>query len=129
MSDLLLNDIDKYIGKRLRLSRNSIGMTQQELAEKIGVTFQQLQKYETGLNRVGGSRLYQICKILNVDPNYFFEEILLKKNTVDSTCDNNIEDQALLSLIKNFKKISSPELRSVVLDLSKIIANNAKYKK
>jgi len=67
MNDIYLDEIDKHIGNQLRLSRNNIGMTQKELADLTGVTFQQVQKYETGTNRIGGSRLYQFCKILEVN--------------------------------------------------------------
>ena len=67
--------IDLHVGARLRYRRMLIGMSQEALAEKLGLTFQQIQKYEKGQNRVGASRLYQIAQILEVSVGYFFEEL------------------------------------------------------
>lgn len=66
--------IDKRIGQLIRMRRNMLGLTQVELAERIGCRFQQLHKYETGLNRVSCSRLALIAKALGTTPSYFFEE-------------------------------------------------------
>lgn len=128
MNDIYLDEIDKHIGNQLRLSRNNIGMTQKELADLTGVTFQQVQKYETGTNRIGGSRLYQFCKILEVEPNYFFAEIPYNENKVNIQ-NNNARNNDLNNLIKSYKNISSPELRNVVLGLAKMIAKRSKCKK
>ena len=65
--------VDKHVGERVRLRRIMLKMSQTELGNKIGVTFQQLQKYEKGANRIGASRLYQLAQILNVPPGFFFE--------------------------------------------------------
>ena len=65
--------VDIYVGARVRSLRVLRGVTQTELAEKIGNSFQQLQKYETGSNRISASKLYSISKVLAVEPNYFFE--------------------------------------------------------
>lgn len=65
--------VDKHVGERVRLRRIMLKMSQTELGNKIGVTFQQLQKYEKGVNRIGASRLYQMAQILNVPPGFFFE--------------------------------------------------------
>jgi transcriptional regulator with XRE-family HTH domain len=65
--------VDKHVGERVRLRRIMLKMSQTELGGKIGVTFQQLQKYEKGANRIGASRLYQLAQILNVPPGFFFE--------------------------------------------------------
>src|SRR3569833_62810 len=65
--------IDAYVGERIRFRRNLLGVTQTEMADRIGVTFQQLQKYEKGVNRIGASRLMQICKALEVTPEWLFE--------------------------------------------------------
>jgi transcriptional regulator with XRE-family HTH domain len=67
------DDIDVYIGKRLRRRRRILGMTQQQLAESIGVRFQQIQKYECGSNRVTAAKLFRLASSLNVPTNYFFE--------------------------------------------------------
>lgn len=67
------NAVDTHIGRRLRHRRLEIGMSQEQLAESLGVTFQQIQKYEKGVNRVAASRLYDITKALEVEITYFFE--------------------------------------------------------
>ena len=69
----MANAIDLHVGKRLRRRRRLLGLTQQQLAESIGIRFQQIQKYECGANRVTASRLYELAVALNVPVNYFFE--------------------------------------------------------
>jgi transcriptional regulator with XRE-family HTH domain len=65
--------VDAYVGARIRFRRNLLGISQTEMAEKIGVTFQQVQKYEKGTNRIGISRLMQICNVLDVTPEWLLE--------------------------------------------------------
>lgn len=67
--------IDVHVGKRLRLRRTMIGLSQEQLAAAVGVTFQQIQKYERGSNRVSASRLYDVARVLGVDIGFFFEDI------------------------------------------------------
>jgi len=67
--------IDIYVGSRLRMRRNLVGLSQEQLGKALGLTFQQIQKYERGINRMGSSRLFQIAKTLSVPVSYFFEEI------------------------------------------------------
>jgi transcriptional regulator with XRE-family HTH domain len=67
--------IDAYVGSRMSARRRLLQMSQKHMAERLGVTFQQVQKYEKGINRIGAGRLYSIAKILGVDVGYFFEEI------------------------------------------------------
>lgn len=69
----MVRDIDTHVGKRLRRRRRLLGLTQQSLAEAVGLRFQQIQKYECGANRVTASRLYQLARALNVPATYFFE--------------------------------------------------------
>jgi len=66
--------VDEYIGARMRESRLALGMTQESLGELVGVTFQQVQKYEKGANRVSAARLFEICKALNVPLATMFED-------------------------------------------------------
>lgn len=65
------NPIDVYIGQRIRIRRQLLGLSQEALAKKIGITFQQVQKYERGMNRIGASRLWDMMQVLGVDANYF----------------------------------------------------------
>lgn len=67
--------VDVHVGKRIRHRRWMVGMTQQQLAEKLGVKFQQVQKYETGMNRVSASRLWDVSSALDVPVSFFFEGI------------------------------------------------------
>lgn len=69
------NPIDVHVGGRIRQRRTLIGMTQEKLAKALGLTFQQIQKYERGTNRVGASRLFEISRVMNVPVSYFFEEM------------------------------------------------------
>jgi len=67
--------VDIHVGARLRMRRNLVGFSQEQLGKSLGLTFQQIQKYERGINRMGSSRLFQIAKILSVPVAYFFEEM------------------------------------------------------
>ena len=66
--------VDVYVGSRIRLRRNLLGMSQTTLGRRIGVTFQQVQKYEKGINRIGTSRLMRICDVLEIAPGWLFED-------------------------------------------------------
>ncbi|WP_300540955.1 helix-turn-helix domain-containing protein [Maricaulis sp.] len=95
----MTNDIDLHVGKRLRRRRRLLGLTQQQLAESVGIRFQQIQKYECGANRVSASRLFELAESLDVPVQYFYEglsrrdeaagettlaaDILSQKETVD----------------------------------------------
>src|SRR4051794_25093654 len=68
------NPIDVRVGARLRLRRNMLGLTQEKLGEMIGLTFQQVQKYERGANRIGASRLYELSRVLDVPVSFFFDD-------------------------------------------------------
>lgn len=67
------NDVDAYVGKRLKILRREHDLSQSELGSHVFVTFQQIQKYEKGQNRISVSRLWKFCEFFNVGPNYFFE--------------------------------------------------------
>lgn len=67
--------VDVHVGARLRLRRNLLGMSQEQLAKACGLTFQQIQKYERGTNRMGSSRLFQFAKLLDVSISYFFDDV------------------------------------------------------
>lgn len=69
------NPVDIHVGKRIRLRRLLLDLSQEKLADMLGITFQQVQKYEKGTNRIGASRLWDMSKVLNVPVNFFFEEM------------------------------------------------------
>ena len=69
------NPVDVHIGKRIRMRREMLGLSQDKLSKMLGITFQQVQKYERGMNRIGGSRLWDISRILDVEIGFFYEEM------------------------------------------------------
>jgi len=69
------NPIDVHVGSRVRLRRTLLGMSQEKLGEALGLTFQQVQKYERGVNRIGASRLYHLSQILDVPVSFFFDDM------------------------------------------------------
>ena len=79
----MTNDIDLHVGKRLRRRRRLLGLTQQQLAESVGIRFQQIQKYECGANRVSASRLFELAESLDVPVQYFYEG-LSQRDQVDN---------------------------------------------
>ncbi len=74
--------VDVHVGHRLRMRRTLLGMSQEQVAEALGLTFQQLQKNERGANRIGSSRLFELSNILDVPVSYFFEEMPAKMNNL-----------------------------------------------
>ena len=68
-------EVDAFVGAQLKILRKSAGYSQTDLAKKVGVTFQQIQKYERGTNRIGASRLWEFCKVFNVSPGRFFDGV------------------------------------------------------
>lgn len=119
---------DIHIGRRIRLRRLMIGMSQERLGERLGLTFQQVQKYEKGANRVGGSRLCAISRVLNVPPGYFFEGLDDRGGTAPS----DAADDALsflatgegLRLVAAFQRIANRETRLKLIDLIGSIADD-----
>ncbi len=102
---------DIHIGQRIRQRRRSLQMTQEQVADKIGITFQQLQKYETAANRVSGSRLMDLAKALDVDPSYFFRGL-------DSPAPaKEIKDAFEVDLLRNFRR-SSEDARHAILRIA-----------
>lgn len=126
-----LKNVDIEVGKRLRFRRTMLGMSQDQLGTATGVSFQQIQKYEKGSNRVGASRLFEFAKVLSVDVNYFFTELFTKSH-VDSANENGIS----LSFEENLKpfnydnqpEISSKEVMSLVKAYSQIKESKVRKK-
>ncbi len=117
--------IDKHIASKLKIIRSQSGVTQNELGELVGVTFQQIQKYETGLNKVSASRLYEICRVLNKPINSFFEDIQIEEGyynfefTPEEEVANqdNLRKKEILHLIKLFNKAQNEDVRARIIDL------------
>ena len=124
------NPTDKHVGRRIRMRRLMLSMSQTSLADGLGLTFQQVQKYEKGTNRVGASRLQHIARILQVPVAFFFEGAPPPPGTKASGSDVPSPTYASellatsdgLALVGNFRKISSNKLRRSIVDLVNLIA-------
>ena len=107
--------IDKYVGGQLRLRRAQIGMTQSDLGSKLGLSFQAVQKYETGENRISASRLYQLSRVLDVSMGYFFEGLDGAGQADDETVNSDLSRKEAAMVLGSYYRISDPRLRSACL--------------
>jgi len=127
------NPTDKYVGSRVRMRRLMLGMSQEKLGEKLGLTFQQVQKYEKGTNRIGASRLQHISQILKVPVAFFFDGVMGPgKQAEDGSTKAPVADYVSdflsssdgLALTKAFTNIRDSKLRRRVVDLVEEIAGD-----
>ena len=127
--------VDVHVGSRIRLRRTLLGISQEKLGEALGLTFQQIQKYERGANRVGASRLYEFSKILDIQISYFFEDMTgdVKDSSLDASRGMSEASQAqlkqdpmikreTLELVRAYYKITSPTVRKRIYELIKTVA-------
>jgi transcriptional regulator with XRE-family HTH domain len=121
MPERAINPVDEAVGARIRLLRKRRKMSQQELGSALGVTFQQVQKYENGKNRVGASRLHMVAIALNVPITELFDGASGRSGTSRATKSVAFDPQAL-RLAEAFVKISDKELRSALVDLMDAMA-------
>lgn len=129
------NPIDTHVGNRVRSRRLMIGLSQEALAKSIGLTFQQVQKYEKGMNRISVSRLVDICKVLKVSIDYFLEGLSpadARKLNLRGVSDNKQETlepdmpmikKDTLELIRAYQKIKTPALKKQLLEMAKAMAS------
>jgi transcriptional regulator with XRE-family HTH domain len=124
------NPTDLHVGSRIRLRRNMLGMSQEKLGDNLGITFQQIQKYEKGTNRVGASRLQAIATILNVPPAFFFEDLPghqvgvaggLAEDASTMSAMDFVTSSEGLQLNRAFVRISDPKVRRRIIDLVKTL--------
>jgi len=122
------NPIDLHVGSRVRMRRMLLGLSQEKLGEALGVTFQQVQKYEKGMNRIGASRLQDMAKILDAPPSFFFEDAptlapggFSESKSADFVVDflSTVEG---LQLNKAFASIRDQKVRRRIVDLVVAIA-------
>lgn len=123
--------VDQYVGARVKMRRRLIGMSQEKLAEQIGVAFQQVQKYEKGTNRIGASRLMRIAEVLGVSPAFFFEQEASDASVSLDGVETYANSKALsefmaskegLALNRAFAKITDVDIRQKFVALVKSIA-------
>ena len=124
MANKKSNTFDYYIGNRVRARRITLGMSQEKLGDALGVTFQQVQKYEKGTNRIGAGRLQNISQVLEVSPSYFFEEIsepvamvAFEEGTAAAPAQNFVSTTEGLHLNKAFARITDPKVRRSIVEL------------
>jgi transcriptional regulator with XRE-family HTH domain len=119
------NPIDGQVGNRVRIRRMLIGMSQEKLGDLLGLTFQQVQKYEKGVNRIGAGRLFEIARILDVPIDFFYDGVGTPSDGVGETSAPVMEFVSStegLQLSLAFMKIRDPKVRKRVLDLVKSLA-------
>ena len=126
--------IDVHVGSRVRLRRTLLGMSQEKLGEALGLTFQQVQKYERGTNRVGASRLYELTKVLDVDLAYFFEDLQdytggkgaerLRKLAEAQEAEERdpLAKRETLEMVRAYYKIKEQSVRKRLFDMCKALA-------
>ena len=129
------NAIDLHVGKRIRLRRTLLGLSQDQLGQALNITFQQVQKYERGANRVSASRLWDISQILDTDISYFFDEMSeetqalsprrISRGDADGDIDQSRDPMArreTLELVRSYYSIKQPHVRKRISDMVKSIA-------
>jgi transcriptional regulator with XRE-family HTH domain len=131
------NPIDVHVGQRVRQRRTLLGMSQEKLAEAIGLTFQQVQKYERGANRVGSSRLFDLARVLDVPIAYFFEDMeanvaAKSPSRLMGVSESKLQPYAAepdplakretLELVRAYYKINEPRVRKRIFELTKALA-------
>ena len=130
------NPIDVHVGNRVRMQRMLVGMSQEKLGEHLGLTFQQVQKYERGANRIGSSRLFDLARVLDVPVSYFFEDMsadtaartpsrikgLGEVRTAPIEPDPMVKRETL-ELVRAYYRIGDASIRKRLFELTKSLAN------
>ncbi|OJY64376.1 MAG: transcriptional regulator [Rhodospirillales bacterium 70-18] len=134
--------IDVHVGSRIRLRRTLLGLSQERLGEALGLTFQQVQKYERGINRVGASRLYDLSRVLDVPISFFFDDMsdqspagfgaassglgarrsfgfADRQDSINAPADDSMSRRETLELVRAYYRITDPAVRKRVFDLVK----------
>lgn len=132
------NPVDIHVGARVRLRRTLLGMSQEKLGDSVGLTFQQIQKYERGANRIGASRIYEFSRILDVPVAYFFEDMPDVLRTREGRMRVGLQDQdqkdlepdpmakrETLELVRAYYRIASPRVRKRLFELTKSLSGKA----
>ncbi|SLN75979.1 helix-turn-helix domain-containing protein [Roseisalinus antarcticus] len=116
--------VDEHVGKRIRHRRWMNGTTQQQLAERVGIKFQQIQKYETGMNRVSASRLWDIGHALGVPVSFFFEGLDEAVPTTGDLPGNILADREALELLRSYYAIPENQRRQL-FELARVLSDAA----
>ncbi len=128
------NPVDVHVGKRVRVRRTVLGLSQEKLGIALGLTFQQVQKYERGVNRIGSSRLYHLSQILDVPVSYFFDDMPaleegaapgMREGPAKPFEPDPLAKRETLELVRAYYRITDPAARKRLFELTKAIANLA----
>lgn len=125
--------VDIHVGRRLRLKRTFLGMSQEAVGKHIGVTFQQIQKYERGINRMGASRLYDFARALSVPVSYFFDgygdyvsddphALAAAEHAAPAYEHDAINNRETLEVMRAYSRIKNPAVRKRIVELIKVMA-------
>ena len=128
------NPVDVHVGARVRLRRTLLGLSQEKLGEAVGLTFQQIQKYERGANRIGASRLFELSQILDVPISFFFDDLPDELKTHDGRFSKGLSDheqdlveidplakRETLELVRAYYKITDPGVRKRLFEMTKAL--------
>jgi transcriptional regulator with XRE-family HTH domain len=115
-------DVDRFVSLRIRQRRIMLGLTQQQMAELIGVTYQQAHKYETGINRISAGRLYQIARALGVEISHFFEDVEPGGGAARNQ-ELMPQQRMLLELARNFAAIKSRKHQEALCHLARVLSD------
>ena len=125
--------VDAHVGQRIRARRVVLGFSQEKLATALGLTFQQVQKYEKGANRVGASRLFDLSRVLDVPVSFFFDDMSEEVEALSPRLISGLAEEPAamdmdpmtkretLELVRAYYRISDPQVRRRVLDLAKAL--------
>ena len=130
------NPVDVHVGGRVRLRRTLLGLSQEKLGEAVGLTFQQIQKYERGANRIGASRLFEFSRILEVPVSFFFDDMPEGQTVVDGRIAWGLAEppqpplepdpltrRETLELVRAYYRIGDPSVRRRLFELTKSLGN------
>jgi transcriptional regulator with XRE-family HTH domain len=130
------NPVDIHVGSRVRLRRTLLGLSQEKLGEAVGLTFQQIQKYERGANRIGASRLFEFSRILDVPVSFFFDDMPDVMSSGEGQAAWGLGDQSqasldpdpltrreTLELVRAYYRIGDPQVRKRLFELAKSLGN------
>ncbi|MEQ8398940.1 helix-turn-helix transcriptional regulator [Thalassobaculum sp.] len=123
------NPVDVHVGVRIRLRRTLLGMSQERLGDALGLTFQQVQKYERGANRVGASRLFDLARALQVPVGFFFDDLAdaavdgQHPPTSATPADDPMQQRETIELVRAFYRIPDPTARRRLYELTRSIAD------
>lgn len=121
-AEFTASEVDSIVGERIRRRRILAGLTQDQLGEALGVSYQQIQKYETGANRVSAGRLYLLAERLDVSPGWFFEGL----NKVDEDSDGELDSSSRFTIecVRSLTRIRDERVRSSVLNMIRALADS-----